>query len=341
MTHPEAFTEGVADWYAEQGNVACTMANGKRCLINLYQESYPDKSDEQAGKAVERAIMRIRPIISPDSTNKGLGKKKVGDDTSLNSKEKKRYNDESNPIYNPIYNPINSVKKSQALHDATAAAIAENVDNKEATLSSEEIGVRVNALMEKHFGDLNLGKNKGVVIHVYVGSYHDENSRHEAMLLESVASSSYRGYGVPSILTEGGKTLRNFSDLESLVAGKTQKGGLVSCSLACSGTNSANIDNLEKGIHRRLLGVLPENQRMFKYAGQGTCRPNSVELGAPYPYYLGILIVRCSLEDAGLRLGTQEDLRKYLETKKRKKVPETAVLAKKKKTQSTLPFPRA
>ena len=334
MTLAKAFTEGVADWYAKHGNVACNMGNGKRCLIELYQESYPDKSDEQAGKAVERAIRGIRPIISPDSTNKGFGKKNVGDNTS--------HNPINNKINSAKSNPINNAKTSQALHEATAAAIAKNVDNKEATLSSEDIDVQVNKIMEKYLGHLDLLNDKGLFVHAYVGSYHDENSRHDAMLQESVGASSFRGYGVPNILTEGGETLTNYSALESLVAGKTRKAGLVSCSLAHSGTNSANIDNLEKGIHSRLLGFLPQEQRMFKYAGKGTCRPKSVELGVPYPYYLGILIVRCSLEDAGLRLGTEEDLTKYLKKKKRKEVLEpTAAPAKKKMTQSTLAFPRA
>ena len=337
MTLAKAFTEGVADWYAKHGNVACNMGNGKRCLIELYQESYPDKSDEQAGKAVERAIRGIRPIISPDSTNKGFGKKNVGDNTSHNPINNRINSAKSNAKSNPI----NNAKTSQALHEATAAAIARNVANKEATLSSEEIDDKVNKIMEKHLGHLDLLNDKSLFVHAFVGSSHDENSRHDAMLQESLGASSFRGYGVPNILTEGGETLPNYSALESLVAGNTRKAGLVSCSLAHSGTNSANIDNLEKGIHSRLLGFLPQEQRMFKYAGKGTCRPKSVELGVPYPYYLGILIVRCSLEDAGLRLGTEEDLTKYLKTKKRKVLETTAAPAKKKMTQSTLAFPRA
>ena len=51
----------------------------------------------------------------------------------------------------------------------------------------------------------------------------------------------------------------------------------------------------------------------------GTCRPKSVGKGIPYPCYLGILVVKCSLDDAGLRLGTEDDLAKHLARKEKKR----------------------
>jgi hypothetical protein len=41
--------------------------------------------------------------------------------------------------------------------------------------------------------------------------------------------------------------------------------------------------------------------------------------GIPYPCYLGILVVKCALDDAGLRLGTEDDLAKHLARKEKKR----------------------
>mmetsp|Transcript_14142 Transcript_14142/g.25919 ORF Transcript_14142/g.25919 Transcript_14142/m.25919 type:complete len:115 (-) Transcript_14142:474-818(-) len=72
------------------------------------------------------------------------------------------------------------------------------------------------------------------------------------------------------------------------------------------GTNEVNCDEIEKSLHRRMQG-LPKEQRLWRHPGHGTCCPKDVAVGTPYPYYCGALIIRCSLEQAGLRLGIKAD----------------------------------
>ena len=89
---------------------------------------------------------------------------------------------------------------------------------------------------------------------------------------------------------------------------KRQLGEKVMVILAYKGTNQANCDAMEKKLHQLHIH-LPKEQRLFRACGMGTCWPGHkvVERGAPFPYYCATLLIFCSLEEAGLRLGKKSD----------------------------------
>ena len=78
--------------------------------------------------------------------------------------------------------------------------------------------------------------------------------------------------------------------------------------LAYRGTNQVNCDAMEEALHQRHIS-LPEEQRLFRGCGHGSCWPGkkTVAKGAPFPYYCATLLILCSLEEAGLRLGKKSD----------------------------------
>ena len=70
---------------------------------------------------------------------------------------------------------------------------------------------------------------------------------------------------------------------------------------------------------------------MFKHAGMGTARPQSVEKGVPYPTYCCIMTCNVSMSAAGLRLGTEAD-------KKAKRGGKQKAKGKDKNTSNTTPI---
>ena len=314
------------------------MNNGKGDLVKLYLKHNPLKTEEQAKSAISKALLKNRGIIQPH-TQKGCITRCLGDPTSRSSEvakqSNKTNNKTNNPINNPKNNPINSKKRSELLQEVREAAIAANVKNEEENWSPEVLSNKADELMATYFGDIE--SNKSVVVGVFVGGAGGLKSLEDAVIHESMQSTTYRGNGIPSVLKEDGERVGSLNDLKSLVASMTKKPKLVSCYMAFNGTNSENVDRLEKEIQTRLMNILPREQRMFKHAGKGTCESKSVPAGTPFPYYLGILIIKCSLQAAGLRLGTKDDLDKHLKKRKNKSSPDiTSTPAKQKKKQRTL-----
>jgi hypothetical protein len=119
--------------------------------------------------------------------------------------------------------------------------------------------------------------------------------------IESCRGSSARGGGIPSFLWNDGRYV-SFRQL------KERLGEKVRVMLAYQGTNQANCDAMEAALHQRHFH-LPKDRRLFRRIGMGSCWPGTktVARGAPYPYYCATLLILCSLEDAGLRLGEESD----------------------------------
>ena len=140
------------------------------------------------------------------------------------------------------------------------------------------------------------------VVHHFAGNYakHFDDPM-TAAGIESCGGSSARGGGTPSFVWEDGSFV-TFREL------KRQLGEKVMVILAYKGTNQANCDAMEKALHQRHIS-LPEDQRLFRGCGHGSCWPGkkTVAKGAPFPYYCATLLILCSLEEAGLRLGKKSD----------------------------------
>ncbi|GMI61349.1 hypothetical protein ScalyP_jg6191, partial [Parmales sp. scaly parma] len=98
------------------------MNNGKKELMKTFLDCCPNKSKEQADRAVANAVRINRGIIDPKSTRKKFTPKERGEKTSENPVETKKKNAINNPINNPknnpINNPIKAAKKRDALRDA-------------------------------------------------------------------------------------------------------------------------------------------------------------------------------------------------------------------------------
>jgi hypothetical protein len=333
MTLHAEISKAVEAWLLKHGKNRCTMNNGKGDLVKLYLKHNPLKTEEQAKSAISDAVLKERGIIQPQIPQKGRITRSFGAPTSKSSEVMKQYNKTNNPLNNPI----NSKKRSELLHQIREATIAANVENEEENWSPEVLSNKADKLMATYFGDLNLQSNESVVVGVFVGGAGGPKSLQDAVNFESMQSATYRGDGIPSVLKEDGERVGSLNDLKSRVALMTKKPKLVSCYMAFDGTNSENVDRLEKEIQTRLMNILPREQRMFKYAGMGSCESKSVPAGTPFPYYLGILIIKCSLQAAGLRLGTKDDLDKHLKKRKNKSSPDTtSTPAKQKKKQRTL-----
>ena len=206
-------------------------------------------------------------------------------------------------IYNAKNNAKNKAKNNAKATEkrkaATHAAIEACKDQKEKIWNPDEIHKNANLHMAKI--DKVIAEEKNFVVHHFNGSYAHHHVPMTAAETESCKGSSARGGGTPSFVWKDGSFV-TFREL------KRQLGEKVMIILAYKGTNQANCDAMEKALHQRHIS-LPEDQRLFRGCGHGSCWPGkkTVAKGAPFPYYCATLLILCSLEEAGLRLGKKSD----------------------------------
>lgn len=140
------------------------------------------------------------------------------------------------------------------------------------------------------------GKKIGF-IHVYVGHYASDigGFTGESMRKESMASSSRRGRGTPSIVRDNGSFV-TYKYLLSKVGPENLQVVPI-----YTGVNSLNCDTIERQVQERYKHLKPE-QRLYRICGAGSCKGRrSAE--TPFPYYCALLICRLSMRDAGVRPG--------------------------------------
>jgi hypothetical protein len=143
--------------------------------------------------------------------------------------------------------------------------------------------------------------------HVFNGSFTNGTEAKVALktiVKESFACSSHRGNGIPSVVNIDG-TNATFSQVEERVS---NAGGIIEINVVYRGTSITNADSIEKDAHQALLNIgIPQEKRMFRRAGAGTCRSRNLPIGVPFPCYVAVLTCNMSMEASGLRLGTKED----------------------------------
>jgi len=109
----------------------CTEENGRAELIEDYRRLVDNVSHKIASGRVGYHIKRLRGIIAPEFTNKGLPKKEKGEATSSSPEEQRV----SNHIKNPINNAINNAKVKKERRDR---AIKYHLEHGESSPLSDE-----------------------------------------------------------------------------------------------------------------------------------------------------------------------------------------------------------
>ena len=142
--------KAVREWHEKNGNVPLRGGNGKTELMAIYQELVPGKSTEQADQAVRTAIKKFRPLISPESTKKGLKKREVGQLSSGHPIEKKKVS----AIYNPINNPINNGRKKAKLAETNRAELLANPHISKDLLTEDQLKSEVKTILSTSFVEL-------------------------------------------------------------------------------------------------------------------------------------------------------------------------------------------
>ena len=112
----------VALWLQVNGNVPCTLANGKGRLIQTFIEHTTECTVVQAERSIKYLLRTVRPIICPEFTPHAYIKWEVGDHTKEHSSKQKVKNDEKNPHWNHHWNNVAKI----ARHDENRRLIAEH-----------------------------------------------------------------------------------------------------------------------------------------------------------------------------------------------------------------------
>ena len=178
-------------------------------------------------------------------------------------------------------------KRSKALHDAKARAIAECKDGIENVWEPEKLKKEVSNVLSQIVEKCG---EQGFV-HVFVGAKCASTTLQEAVENECFG----RGRNRHAVFEDGRGFVR-YSDVKEHVE----------ILIPYSGTNCVNADDLERQVQEKLLDW-PQHRRMFVRAGKGTCQARGVAVYTPFPYYTGVLVCARSMKDLGIRLATKED----------------------------------
>ena len=301
-TFRAAFKKGVRDI---AGELRKLNPSEKRQLLAILRElddcpegwkNTDSKKQRSILKNLHRAIYRL---LNPDKVKaenarndkkrRENGKaeeyaKKIKENGKQEAIRKKYKESGKRKSANDKYN----AKISKATHEANAQAILENQDHHEPTWDEatlERLATEIVEMIVEKCGPDGF-------VHVCGGAW-------PGMTVNEAAEAECFGRGgnrhAVFIDDTNGRKFVRYRDVSAHVELFTPY----------SGTNCLNADGLEKRVQTKLMGW-PQDRRMFRVAGAGTCKGKRAA-GIPFPYYTCVLVCEQSMEQIGIRLATKKD----------------------------------